>query len=110
MTQHGLRSSDAVVMLSHDPRIDDRGIRAALAGGVGHVAALGSRATHRQRLHRLDGLPGLQRLAAPAGLDLGGASLADTALSILAGMVAAENGRDGGPLRDGDLSIRALRA
>jgi hypothetical protein len=52
---------------------------------------------------------GLHRLAAPAGLDLGGASLGDTALSILAGMVAAENGRAGGPLRDGDLSIRAVR-
>jgi xanthine dehydrogenase accessory factor len=69
----------------------------------------GSRATHRQRLRRLDGLPGLHRLAAPAGLDLGGASLSDTALSILAEMVAAENGRGGGPLRDGDLSIRAVR-
>jgi xanthine dehydrogenase accessory factor len=109
MTPHRLASSDAVVVLSHDPRIDDRGIRAALAAGAGHVAALGSRATHRQRLRRLDGLPGLHRLAAPAGLDLGGASLGDTALSILAGMVAAENGRAGGPLRDGDLSIRAVR-
>jgi xanthine dehydrogenase accessory factor len=54
-------------------------------------------------------LPGLHRLAAPAGLDLGGASLADTALSILAGMVAAENGRAGGPLRDGGPAIRAAR-
>ena len=38
MAGQRLRASDAVVMLSHDPRIDDRGIRAALAGGAGHVA------------------------------------------------------------------------
>ena len=108
MAEHRLRASDAVVVLSHDPRIDDRGIRAALAGGAGHVAALGSRATLRQRLRRLDGLPGLKRLAAPAGLDLGGTSTAETALSILAGIVAAGNGRTGGLLRDIGLPIHAV--
>lgn len=107
MSRHGLGPSDAVVVLSHDPRIDDCGIRAALNCGAGHVAALGSRATHRQRLRRLDGLPGLCSVAGPAGLDLGGASLAETALSILAGIVAAENGRAGGFLVDGDRPIRA---
>ncbi len=108
MAAQAVEESDAVVMLSHDPRIDDRGIRAALAAGAGHVAVLGSRATHRQRLHRLAGTPGLHRLAGPAGLDLGAASIADTALSILAGVVAAGNGRSGHPLRDGDLPIRAV--
>jgi xanthine dehydrogenase accessory factor len=106
---HPLRASDAVIMLSHDPRIDDRGIRAALTGGAGHVAALGSRATHQQRLRRLDGQPGLDRLAAPAGLDLGGSSLADTALSILAEIIATSNERGGRSLREGHLPIRAAR-
>jgi xanthine dehydrogenase accessory factor len=107
LNQHPPGASDAVVVLSHDPRIDDRGIRAALAIGAGHVAALGSRATHRQRLTRLDGLPGLNRLDAPAGLDLGGAALSESALAILAGIVAAENSRTGGPLRTGESTIRA---
>lgn len=104
---HPLGPTDAVVALSHDPRIDDRAIRAALASEAGHVAALGSRTTHQERLRRLAGVRGLDRLAGPAGLDLGAASLADTALSIMAEVIAAENGRSGGRLRDGDLPIRA---
>jgi xanthine dehydrogenase accessory factor len=100
--------SDALVTLSHDPRIDDRALRAALPGPAGYVATLGSRATHAQRLHRLAGVSGLDRLAGPAGLDLGGAALAETALSILAELVAVENGRTGRPLRGGHRSIRAM--
>ncbi|MEV0942119.1 XdhC family protein [Micromonospora wenchangensis] len=105
LTRHPPGPGDAVVAVSHDPRIDDQAIRAALAGGAGHVAALGSRATHTQRLRRLAGTPGLDRLAGPAGLDLGGASLAEAALSILAEVVAAGNGRAGGRLRDSRLPI-----
>ncbi|MEV6862068.1 XdhC family protein [Streptosporangium subroseum] len=107
LADHRLGAGDAVVALSHDPRIDDRAVRAALAGDAGHVAALGSRATHAQRLRRLAGTPGLDRLVGPVGLDLGGSSLGETALSILAEMIAAENGRSGRRLRDGDLPIRA---
>ncbi|WDZ86593.1 XdhC family protein [Micromonospora cathayae] len=105
LARHPLGPGDAVVALSHDPRIDDRAVRAALAGGAGHVAALGSRATHAQRLRRLAGTPGLDRLAGPAGLDLGGRSLAEAALSILAEVVAVANGRDGGRLRDSRLPV-----
>ncbi len=108
LAEHPLGPQDALVTLSHDPRIDDDAILAALAGDAGHVAALGSRATHAQRMRRLSGQPGLDRLVGPAGLDLGGASLAETALSILAGAVAAGNGRSGRPLRDGQLPIRAV--
>lgn len=104
---HPLERQDALVALSHDPRIDDRAIRAALTGDAGHVAALGSRATAAQRLRRLAGTPGLDRLTGPAGLDLGGASLAETALSILAEIVAVGNGRSGWRLRDQDHPIRA---
>ncbi|MCW3818804.1 XdhC family protein [Micromonospora sp. DR5-3] len=107
LAEHPLGPQDAVVTLSHDPRIDDRAIRAALAGDAGHVAALGSRATHAQRMRRLASQPGLDRLVGPAGLDLGGASLAETALSILAETVAAKSGRSGRRLRDGTLPIRA---
>ncbi|WP_198359038.1 MULTISPECIES: XdhC family protein [Streptomyces] len=99
-----------VVTLSHDPRIDDRALRAALAGSAGYVAGLGSRATHAGRLRRLSDAPGLDRLTGPAGLDLGGASLAESALSILAELVAVDNGRGGRRLRDGNLPIQATTA
>jgi xanthine dehydrogenase accessory factor len=108
LATHPLGAEDALVALSHDPRIDDRAIRAALAGDAAHVAALGSRATHAQRLRRLAGTPGLHRLVGPAGLDLGGSSLAETALSILAELVAIENGRSGRRLCGGDRPIRAM--
>ncbi len=110
IARHPLGVHDAVVALSHDPRIDDRALRAALAGPAGYVAALGSRATHAQRLRRLADAPGLDRLTGPAGLDLGGASLAESALSILAELVAVDNGRCGRRLRDGGLPIRATTA
>ncbi|MFF4763112.1 XdhC family protein [Streptomyces sp. NPDC001292] len=106
---HPLTESDAVVSLSHDPRIDDRALRAALAGPAGYVAALGSRATHTQRLRRLADARGVERLIGPAGLDLGGASLAESALSILAELAAVTNGRDGRRLRDGTHRIHAER-
>jgi xanthine dehydrogenase accessory factor len=105
LAEHPLRPGDAVVALSHDPRIDDRVLRAALAGPAGYVAALGSRATHAQRLRRLHGTPWLARLTGPVGLDLGGASSAETALSILSEIVAVSHGRAGGPLRDTRHSI-----
>ncbi|GEC08782.1 hypothetical protein SSP24_64370 [Streptomyces spinoverrucosus] len=85
IARHPLAAPDAVVALSHDPRIDDRALRAALAGPAGYVAALGSRATHARRLRCLTDAPGLARLAGPAGLDLGGASLAEN-------RIAAEGG------------------
>ncbi|MET8452152.1 XdhC family protein [Streptomyces sp. NPDC005209] len=110
IARHPLAANDAVITLSHDPRIDDRALRAAMAGPAGYVAALGSRATHRQRLQRLADAPGLDRLTGPAGLDLGGASLAESALSILAELVAVDNGRTGRRLRDGNLPIRAAAA
>jgi xanthine dehydrogenase accessory factor len=110
LERNPLTASDALVTLSHDPRIDDRALRAALPGPAGYVATLGSRATHAQRRHRLAGVSGLDRLAGPAGLDLGGATLAETALSILAELVAVQNGRTGHQLRDGHHPIRAAAA
>ena len=104
---HPPSPADAVVAITHDPRIDDRALRAALPGPAGYVGALGSRATHAQRLRRLSGTPGLDRLAGPAGLDLGGTSIAETALSVLAEVVAAGHGRSGGRLADSSAPIQA---
>ena len=81
----------AVVTLSHDAKIDDAALRAALASPTGYVAALGSRRSHAARLERLAaagiGLEDLARIEGPAGLDLGAIGPAEIALSIAAAMV-----------------------
>ena len=107
LREHPPGRGDAVLVLTHDPRIDDPALVAALPGPAGHVAVLGSRATHAERLARLAAVPGLERLAGPAGLDLGGTSTAETALSMIAEIVAVSNGRAGGRLTSSDGPIRA---
>lgn len=81
----------AVVTLSHDPKIDDAALLAALASPAGYVAALGSRKSQAARLERLaaQGVPpqDLARIEGPAGLDLGAIGPAEIALSIAASMV-----------------------
>ena len=83
----------AIVTLSHDPKIDDPALAAALRSDAFYVAALGSRRTHAARLERL-GAQGfsakdLARIDGPAGLAIGAATPAEIALSILAGATAA---------------------
>jgi xanthine dehydrogenase accessory factor len=83
----------AVVTLSHDPKIDDPALIAALNGGAGYVAALGSRKSHAARRERLSaaGLSPEQidRVEGPAGIAIGAVGPAEIALSIAAGMVRA---------------------
>jgi xanthine dehydrogenase accessory factor len=83
--------SSAVVTLSHDIKIDDPALVAALAAPTGYVGALGSRANQVRRLERL-GAQGvsaenLARIDGPAGLPIGGLGPQEIALSILAGIV-----------------------
>jgi xanthine dehydrogenase accessory factor len=81
----------AVVVLSHDPKIDDPALAAALASGAPYVGALGSRRTHAARLERLAarGLSpdSLDRIHSPVGLDIGARSAAEIATAILAEIV-----------------------
>ena len=102
----GLRPGDAVLALSHDARIDDDALTAALGLDLEYVGALGSRATAVDRTRRLAGTRGLERLAQPAGLDLGGATAGETALALLAEVVAVGHGRSGRPLCTTSGSIR----
>lgn len=85
----------AVVTLSHDPKIDDPALIAALAAPTGYIAALGSRRSHAARLERLarQGVTAdqLARIDGPAGLDIGATGTAEIALAIAAGMVTAFN-------------------
>ncbi|MBG6117647.1 MULTISPECIES: XdhC family protein [unclassified Sphingobium] len=89
--------STAVVTLSHDIKIDDPALEAALRAPTGYVAALGSRKSHAARLERLaaQGFDAgdLARIDGPAGLDIGAVGAAEIALSITAGMVAGFNAR-----------------
>ena len=87
----------ALVTLSHDPKIDDPALLAALAAPTGYIAALGSRRSHAARMERLAAAgadpAALARIQGPAGLSIGAIGPAEIALSIAAGMVAALNDR-----------------
>lgn len=83
----------AVAALTHDPKIDDFPLKAALDAGCFYVGALGSRKTHAKRLERLaaDGASEAQLAAihAPIGLDIGAASPAEIAVAVLAEIIRA---------------------
>lgn len=83
-----LSSSSAIVMLTHDPKIDDPALITALGSPAFYVGALGSKKTHQERLTRLKDAgvedAQLDKVHAPIGMDLGGKSPAEIALSIVA--------------------------
>lgn len=89
----GLDSRTAVVTLTHDPKLDDPAIRAALAANVYYLGSLGSKRTHAKRVERLSeagfGQTDLVRIHAPIGLDIGAANPAEIALSIMADITHA---------------------
>ncbi|MGV3770781.1 MAG: XdhC family protein [Sphingobium phenoxybenzoativorans] len=91
-------SATAVVTLSHDTKIDDPGLMAALRAPTGYIAALGSRKSHAARLERLAAAgfsaAQLARIEGPAGIDIAAIGPAEIALSICAGMVKALNGQN----------------
>jgi xanthine dehydrogenase accessory factor len=90
----------AVALLTHDPRIDDPGLVAALRADCFYIGALGSRKTHAKRLERMRALgfdeAALERIHAPIGLDIGAVSPPEIALSILAEIIATQRKK---PLR-----------
>jgi xanthine dehydrogenase accessory factor len=83
----GLDAYTAFVALTHDPKIDDPGLEAALRSDCFYVGALGSRKTHGRRLERLNAAGfdevATGRIHAPIGLDIGAVSPAEIALAIL---------------------------
>ena len=100
----GLGPHDAVAVLTHDVKFDEPAIVTALARGCRYVGAVGSRKTQADRRERLleAGVApdDLARLRGPIGLDLGGREPAETALSIMAEVVAARYGGSGVPMRE----------
>ncbi|MEZ5215613.1 MAG: XdhC/CoxI family protein [Ilumatobacteraceae bacterium] len=96
---------DAVCILTHDAKFDVPAVQGAVATRVGYVGVMGSRRTHERRLERLAEVgvtdPAvLSRLHSPIGLDIGGRTPEETAISICAEIIASRTGR----------SARALRA
>lgn len=88
----GLDRYTALVALTHDPKIDDPALEAALHAECFYIGALGSRKTHGKRVERLVaagfGDEAIARIHAPIGLDIGAVSPAEIALSIIAEIVA----------------------
>lgn len=100
--EHLVGPTTAVCVLTHDHRYDLPVLALALRSAAGYVGAMGSRRTHEDRTARLlaAGLSEaeLARLRSPIGLDLGGRGPEETALSVLAEIVAVRRGGSGMPL------------
>jgi xanthine dehydrogenase accessory factor len=91
----GLQPTTAVAVLTHDPKLDDPALQAALPSPAFYVGALGSKVTQARRRQRLQaaGLSDdhIARLHAPIGLDLGGRSPEEIAIAVMAQVVATRN-------------------
>ena len=83
----------ALVAVTHDPKIDDPGVEAALKAGCFYVGALGSRKTHAKRVQRLTeagfGEADIARISAPIGLEIRAATPAEIAVAVLADIILA---------------------
>lgn len=86
----------AVVTLTHDPKLDDPALDAALNSDAFYIGALGSRRTHGKRVARLKDLghgdAAIARIHAPVGLDIEAVTAPEIALSVMAEIVAARRG------------------
>lgn len=101
----------AIVVLTHDDKFDEPALIAALDSEAFYIGALGSRRNQERRRARLleAGIAeeALDRIQGPCGLDLGADTQEETALSILAEILAVRAGRKGGPLREAKQRIHA---
>jgi len=101
----------AIVVLTHDDKFDEPALRRALETEAFYVGALGSRRNQERRRERLleAGISeeALERISGPCGLDIGADSQAETALSILAEILAVRGHREGGPLKTAKKRIHA---
>ena len=101
----------AIVVLTHDDKFDLPLLVGALASDAYYIGALGSRRNQERRRERLleAGVDEseLERINGPAGLDIGAHTPAETALSMLAEILAMRAGRDGGRLKDAAGRIHA---
>jgi xanthine dehydrogenase accessory factor len=101
----------AVVVLTHDDKFDEPALKGALETEAFYVGALGSRRNQERRRERLleAGVSeeALERISGPCGLDIGADTQEETALSILAEILAVRAGREGGRLKTAKQRIHA---
>ena len=95
----GMDGRTALIALTHDPKIDDPALIAAVASDAFYVGALGSKKTHAKRVERLRqagvAAAGIERIHAPIGLDIGAQGAAEIAVSIIAEITAVQRGKTG---------------
>jgi xanthine dehydrogenase accessory factor len=95
-----LDSYTAVAALTHDPKIDDFALKAALDANCFYVGALGSRKTHAKRVERLLAMglnaDQITRIHSPIGMDIGASSPAEIAVAVLAEIINALRTRGAG--------------
>ena len=110
LAEASLGPRDAVLVFTHDPKLDVPAVRAALASGAGYIGALGSRQTTADRNRRLAEAgvteDAIARVHAPCGLDIGSSTVEETAVAILGEIIARRTGREGQSLRSGSGPIR----
>ena len=110
----GIDPATSIAVLTHDPKLDDAALQIALRSPARFIGAMGSRraqATRRERLLAAGMTDAeLSRLSAPLGLDLGAVDARETALSILAEIVAARHGHNGGRLSQASGRIHEVPA
>jgi xanthine dehydrogenase accessory factor len=108
-----LDERSVVVLITHDEDLDPLAIAVALEGPAVYVGALGSRSTAARRRLRLRSLgvgeAAVGRLRSPMGLDLGGSTAAETALSVLAEVLLVRTATSGAPLVGRGGPIHAVR-
>ncbi|MEA2322576.1 MAG: xanthine dehydrogenase accessory factor [Solirubrobacteraceae bacterium] len=105
---------DVVLVFTHDSKFDEPALMAALETNAGYIGALGSRQTQEDRTARLRALgvddDALARISAPCGLDIGARTPAETAISILAEVIANHTHRGAGRLVEATAPIHPREA
>ncbi|MGH9176583.1 MAG: XdhC family protein, partial [Vicinamibacterales bacterium] len=98
LTQLNLHPGVAAVCLAHDPKFEDPAMEVLLRSDAGYIGAVGSRNTSSERRERLKAAgfsdEQLDRIHGPVGLNIGGKTPEEIALSIMAEIVAVRSGRD----------------
>jgi xanthine dehydrogenase accessory factor len=106
---HVLNAKTSIVVLSHDPKFDLPALRCALRSPAPYIGLLGSRRAQaaRRAALRAEGFDddALARIRGPVGLNIGGQGPGETAISILAEIIAYRSGRSGTPLLAGHGAI-----
>lgn len=103
----------ALIVLTHDVKFDIPILQIALRTNAGYIGAMGSRRTHANRIDALREAgvaeADIARISAPVGLDIGARTPEETAISIVAEIIALRERRGGGRLSEGTLPVHNFR-